>query len=70
VNLSGGRRGQPEQEVLLDALEQEVLLEQRRHGGVARRSDSRTTQLYDRRQRRVTRNIVERISVTFDEPRG
>ena len=26
-------------------------------------SDSRTTKLYDRRQRQVTRNIVERISV-------
>ena len=30
---------------------------------LAGHSDPRTTQLYDRRQRRVTRNIVERISV-------
>ena len=30
---------------------------------LAGHSDPRTTQLYDRRQRRVTRNIVERISI-------
>jgi len=30
---------------------------------LAGHSDPRTTRLYDRRQRRVTRNIVERISI-------
>jgi integrase len=30
---------------------------------LAGHADPRTTQLYDRRQKRVTRNIVERISV-------
>jgi integrase/recombinase XerD len=30
---------------------------------LAGHADPRTTRLYDRRQRRVTRNIVERISV-------
>jgi site-specific recombinase XerD len=33
---------------------------------LAGHSDVGTTRLYDRRQRRVTRNIVERISVTFE----
>jgi integrase/recombinase XerD len=31
-------------------------------------SDARTTRLYDRRQKRVTRNIVERISIHIEEP--
>lgn len=31
-------------------------------------ADPRTTQLYDRRQRRVTRNLVERITISFDPP--
>ena len=30
---------------------------------LAGHADPRTTRLYDRRQRRVTRNIVERISI-------
>ncbi len=34
---------------------------------LAGHSDPRTTRLYDRRQQRVTRNIVERISIQFDE---
>jgi len=33
------------------------------HGNKAGHADPRTTRLYDRRQRRVTRNIVERISI-------
>ncbi|HJT76259.1 MAG TPA: tyrosine-type recombinase/integrase [Gemmataceae bacterium] len=38
---------------------------------LAGHSDPRTTRLYDRRQRRVTRNIVERISITIaEEPKG
>jgi hypothetical protein len=30
---------------------------------LARHSNPRTTRLYDRRQKKVTRNIVERISI-------
>jgi hypothetical protein len=30
---------------------------------LTRHSDPRTIRLYDRRQRKVTRNIVERISI-------
>jgi len=33
---------------------------------LAGHSDPRTTRLYDRRQKRVTRNIVERISLNFE----
>ncbi len=29
----------------------------------ARRADPRTTRLYDRRRKKITRNIVERISI-------
>jgi integrase/recombinase XerD len=42
-------------------LEQNVPLEDVQH--LAGHADPRTTRLYDRRQRRVTRNIVERISI-------
>jgi hypothetical protein len=42
-------------------LEYGVALENVRH--LAGRADSRTTRLYGRRQRRVTRNIVERITI-------
>jgi integrase/recombinase XerD len=48
-----------------DLLNQGVPLEAVQY--LAGHSDPRTTRLYDRRQQRVTRNIVERISVQFDE---
>lgn len=44
-----------------DLLEQGVSLEDVQY--LLGHSDSRVTRLYDRRQRRITRNIVERISV-------
>ncbi len=46
---------------ITDLLEQGVPLEDVQY--LAGHSDPRTTRLYDRRKRRVTRNIVERISV-------
>jgi integrase/recombinase XerD len=46
---------------ITDLLSQGVPLEDVQY--LAGHSDPRTTRLYDRRQRRVTRNIVERISV-------
>ncbi len=46
---------------ITDLLAQGVPLEDVQH--LAGHSDPRTTRLYDRRQRRITRNIVERISV-------
>jgi site-specific recombinase XerD len=47
-----------------DLLGQGVPLEDVQH--LAGHADPRTTRLYDRRQRRVTRNIVERISLQLD----
>jgi site-specific recombinase XerD len=44
-----------------DLLEQNVPLEDVQH--LAGHSDPRTTRLYDRRRKKVTRNIVERISI-------
>jgi integrase/recombinase XerD len=44
-----------------DLLTQGVPLEDVQH--LAGHADPRTTRLYDRRQKRVTRNIVERISI-------
>jgi integrase/recombinase XerD len=44
-----------------DLLEQNVPLEDVQH--LAGHADPRTTRLYDRRRRKVTRNIVERISI-------
>jgi site-specific recombinase XerD len=44
-----------------DLLTQGVALEDVQY--LAGHADPRTTRLYDRRQKRVTRNIVERISV-------
>jgi integrase/recombinase XerD len=49
-----------------DLLTQGVPLEDVQY--LAGHSDARTTRLYDRRTRRVTRNIVERISLNFEEP--
>ncbi len=46
---------------ITDLLEQGVPLEDVQH--LAGHSDPRTTRLYDRRHKRVTRNIVERISI-------
>ena len=46
---------------ITDLLSQGVSLEDVQH--LAGHADPRTTRLYDRRQRRVTRNIVERISI-------
>jgi len=46
---------------ITDLLAQGVPLEDVQH--LAGHSDPRTTRLYDRRKRRVTRNIVERISI-------
>jgi hypothetical protein len=42
-------------------VEQNVPLEDVQH--LAGHADPRTTRLYDRRRRKVTRNIVERISI-------
>lgn len=47
--------------VVTDLLSQEVPLEDVQY--LAGHANPRTTQIYDRRRRRVTRNIVERISV-------
>ncbi len=46
---------------ITNLLEQNVPLEDVQH--LAGHADPRTTRLYDRRRRRVTRNIVERISI-------
>ena len=47
--------------VITDLLVQDVPLEDVQY--LAGHSDPRTTQIYDRRKRRVSRNIVERISI-------
>ena len=47
--------------VVTDLLSQDVALEDVQY--LAGHANPRTTQIYDRRRRRVTRNIVERISV-------
>lgn len=44
-----------------DLLEQNVSLENIPH--LAGHADPRTTRLYDRRRRKMTRNFVERISI-------
>lgn len=46
---------------ITDLLQQGVALEEVQH--LAGHADPRTTRLYDRRQKKVTRNIVERISI-------
>ncbi len=46
---------------ITDLLTQGVPLEEVQY--LAGHADPRTTRLYDRRQKRVTRNIVERISI-------
>jgi integrase/recombinase XerD len=47
--------------VVTDLLKQDVPLEDVQY--LAGHSNPKTTQIYDRRRRRVTRNIVERISI-------
>ena len=47
--------------VVIDLLSQDVPLEDVQY--LAGHANPRTTQIYDRRRRRVRRNIVERISV-------
>jgi site-specific recombinase XerD len=47
--------------VVTDFLNQNVPIEDVQY--LAGHSNPRTTQIYDRRRRRVTRNIVERISI-------
>lgn len=47
--------------MVTDRLEQNVLLEDVQY--LAGHSDPRTTRIYDRRRRKVTRNIFERISI-------
>jgi integrase/recombinase XerD len=47
--------------VVTDLLKQNVHLEDVQY--LTGHSNPRTTQIYDRRRRRVTRNIVERISI-------
>jgi site-specific recombinase XerD len=49
-----------------DLLSQGISLESVQY--LAGHSDPRTTRLYDRRQQRVSRQIVERISITIEEP--
>jgi hypothetical protein len=48
-----------------DLLTQGVPLEDVQY--LAGHADPRTTRLYDRRQRRVTRSIVERISISLTD---
>jgi len=48
-----------------DLLEQNTALEDVQY--LAGHADPKTTRLYDRRRRRVTRNIVERISIYFGQ---
>ena len=47
-----------------DLLSQDVPLEDVQH--LAGHADPRTTRIYDRRRRKVTRNLVERISIRID----
>ncbi len=49
---------------ITDLLEQEVSLEDVQY--LAGHADPRTTRLYDRSHRKVTRNLVERISIELD----
>ncbi len=49
---------------ITDLLEHNTALEDVQH--LAGHADPRTTRLYDRRGRKVTRNIVERISITIE----
>jgi site-specific recombinase XerD len=50
---------------ITDLLEHNTSLEDVQH--LAGHADPRTTRLYDRRRRKITRNIVERISINVDQ---
>ena len=50
---------------ITDLLEHNTALEDVQH--LAGHADPRTTRLYDRRWRKVTRNMVERISINIDQ---
>ena len=50
--------------VVTDLLKQDVPLEDVQY--LAGHSNPKTTQIYDRRRRRVTRNIVERILLSLN----
>ena len=50
---------------ITDLLEHNTALEDVQH--LAGHADPRTTRLYDRRRRKITRNIVERISINIGE---
>ena len=50
---------------ITDLLEHNTALEDVQH--LAGHADPRTTRLYDRRRRKVTRNIVERISINVEQ---
>ena len=54
--------------VVTDLLKQDVPLEDVQY--LAGHSDPKTTQIYDGRRRRVTRNIVERISTMHPNDSG
>ena len=49
--------------VLTDLIDQGVAIEDVQE--LAGHADSRTTKLYDRTQRKATRNLVERIRIKF-----
>lgn len=51
---------------ITDLLEQDISIEDVQF--LAGHNDIRTTRLYDRRARKVTRNLVERISINIDDP--
>jgi integrase/recombinase XerD len=50
---------------ITDLLEHNSALKDVQH--LAGHADPRTTRLYDRRRRKVTRNIVERISINIEQ---
>jgi len=51
----------PEVTTITDLLEQGVALEDVQR--LAGHADPRTTRLYDRRDKKITRNVVERVSI-------
>lgn len=50
---------------ITDLLEHNTALDDVQH--LASHADPRTTRLYDRRRRKITRIIVERISINVEE---
>jgi integrase/recombinase XerD len=49
---------------ITDLLDHNTALEDVQH--LAGHADPRTTRLHDRRRRKITRNVVERISINVD----